>query len=189
MKVRLIYASIILITLASCQKQASTPPDPTGTLSVSINYTVDPTPLVLYQGIAADGPYVPCPNCLPPISYPYVRIRMGTNASLNALFVADICDNASFGNPSYNYGGVAEIADMGSVKGLGSVTSIPTTGWSTTSALEIGRGYVVRYRATKDYYAASSLPYIYSRLYVTDWVISATNGGIIGAKIKYQNDF
>lgn len=70
------------------------------------------------------------------------------------------------------------IASIGSVKGLGNVSSIPMTGWSDAVAVEPGAGYVA-YDSDRDEFV---------RIFVTDWVIS-TSGGIIGADVKYQKPF
>lgn len=68
---------------------------------------------------------------------------------------------------------------------LADVTTLPSSGWSNTVAVTPGDGYIVKVTCTSE-----NTPYYgntyYCRIYVTSWTTSATNGGIIGAEIKYQ---
>lgn len=76
------------------------------------------------------------------------------------------------------------IASIGSVKGLGNVDYIPTTGWAREVAVRPGTGYVV---AENNYpYDGSNMTF--TRIYVEDW-IAGISGGIIGADVKYQTPF
>lgn len=76
------------------------------------------------------------------------------------------------------------IASVGTVKGLGNVDYIPTTGWAKEVAVKPGTGYVV---AINDWpYDGSDMVFI--RIYVEDW-IAGISGGIIGADVKYQTPF
>jgi hypothetical protein len=70
----------------------------------------------------------------------------------------------------------AYFASVGAVKGLGNVSTIPTTGWAEQMSVIAGNGYVA-YNNDK-----------YYRIYVVDDIV-ATTGGIIGADIKYQKPF
>lgn len=72
-------------------------------------------------------------------------------------------------------------ACIGEVKGLGNVSYIPKYGWSTQVRVTPGSGYVV-YRANGG--TEGKFYRIYVERYITD-----TNGGIIGADIKYQEPF
>ena len=72
----------------------------------------------------------------------------------------------------------ADIASVGSVTGLGNVSTIPTTGWTDEVAVVPGNGYVA-YLANRD---------MFVRIYVIDY-ISSTSGGIMGADVKYQYPF
>ena len=68
---------------------------------------------------------------------------------------------------------------------LGDITTIPTSGWSQSVAVQPGNGYVVRVKCISEgspYYGQT----YYCRIYVTSWTKSAVNNGIIGAEIKYQ---
>lgn len=65
---------------------------------------------------------------------------------------------------------------VGEVESLGSVNTIPIGGWSQNLAVIPNNGYIARYGNN------------YARIYVVDYLIS-TQGGIMGATIKYQSPF
>lgn len=65
------------------------------------------------------------------------------------------------------------IASVGSVQGLSSITKVPESGWTSTTAAIPGYGYVLRHN------------HVYARLYVVDYMES-TSGSIMGCTIKYQ---
>ena len=69
-----------------------------------------------------------------------------------------------------------QAANVGKVNGLGNIEKIPSTGYVTKLSVEPGYGYVFKIMDT------------YARLYVVDWMID-TDGGIMGAKVKYQYPF
>ncbi len=69
------------------------------------------------------------------------------------------------------------ITNLGIVNGLGSITTIPTSGYSSQTSVELNHGYVIQLECG-----------IYARLYVVDWIVNTSNG-IIGAKVKYQFPF
>ena len=83
-----------------------------------------------------------------------------------------IDDANNFGS-SYNE---VSFVSIGEVEALGHVTTIPTEGWSSTVAVIPGNGYLVRHEG------------LFARLYVVDYIIN-TQGGIMGATIKYQSPF
>jgi len=77
------------------------------------------------------------------------------------------------------------------MKGLGNITAIPQTGFTIPSsynttdvACEVGHGYVVKFEPINNL----DTPAVYVRLYVEESIIS-TDGGIMGAKVKYQYPF
>ena len=77
------------------------------------------------------------------------------------------------------------ICSLGALKGLGNITSIPTSGFNVPTspysvACEVGHGYVIKYE--------NDTQVIYVRLYVVESIVS-TSGGIMGAKVKYQYPF
>lgn len=73
-----------------------------------------------------------------------------------------------------------DIVCVGRCSGLGQINSIPKNGWSDKSAVRENFGYIIR---AKDLQYSSS--FIYARVYVMRYLIS-TDGGIIGATIRYQ---
>jgi hypothetical protein len=80
------------------------------------------------------------------------------------------------------------ICDLGVMKGLGNITSIPDAGFTvpTTStngtvACEVGHGYVVRFHNL-----GSSSGQVYNDQYVRLYVVESISGG---AKVKYQFPF
>ncbi len=159
--------------------------DPSGTITTNINYYANPTPITLYQGLADDGPYqggwgVQCP---------YLMIVAGMNVSLNFVFNVGINGVLDFSTNQGTtwYSGGTEVADVGKVNGLGDVTTKPTSGWASTCAIQVGHGYVIRFKKSKNY-ATANLPYLYARIYVVEWVEDVSNE-IIGAKMKYQVPF
>ena len=79
------------------------------------------------------------------------------------------------------------IASVGEVAGIGNITSIPQTGWSSSVAVIPSYGYVV----ATPWQENGNIDYDhlqYARIYVVDYIVG-TSGGIIGATIKYQSPF
>lgn len=173
-----VFAIILIAFLSSCEKD-DTVPDPAGAITISINYTVNPMSIVLFQDI----------DEAPDQGWPYVQIKVGIrNASMNFEFDAIQSDNINIGHPyNIHYGVGGEIANVGNVNGLGEVTNKPSSGWTNICAVEVGQGYVVRFKHSKNYVTAN-LPYYYARLYVVG-LLTNTTGGVIGAKVKYQFPF
>lgn len=77
-----------------------------------------------------------------------------------------------------SYHDCVKFASIGTVNGLGNIVGIPSAGWTDRISVKPGEGYVA-YDTSRDKYY---------RLFVEDYII-ATNGGIIGADIKYQAPF
>lgn len=187
-----LYASFFLLILVaictSCTKQDEAISDPPGTITISINYTSNAAPITLFSGLAADGPYV-----YNTYTYPYLNLFAGMDVSLNFVYYASVVQNnsGSLTNPIWyglgmgSYG--CEVANVGKVSGLGSITSKPSSGWASTGAVQIGYGYVIRYRNSKNS-GPSTLPYSYARLYVVDW-LKSVSGAVIGATMKYEPSF
>lgn len=97
----------------------------------------------------------------------------------NASSGTTTIDNGICINKSDNFEGYytnVYFASVGAVKGLGNVTSIPTSGWANQVAVKPGYGYVAYYNDT------------FYRIYVEDY-IENTSGSVIGAEIKYQKPF
>lgn len=75
----------------------------------------------------------------------------------------------------YNFDGGYFIS-LGTVKGLGNVSYIPTTGWASNVSVRSGNGYVAYSYGT------------FYRIYVEKEIVGTT-GGIIGYDVKYQAPF
>jgi hypothetical protein len=75
----------------------------------------------------------------------------------------------------YNFDGGYFIS-LGTVKGLGNVSYIPTTGWASKVSVRSGNGYVAYSYGT------------FYRIYVEKEIVGTT-GGIIGYDVKYQAPF
>lgn len=84
------------------------------------------------------------------------------------------------------YVSYGDIVSVGSVQGLSSITKVPESGWTSTTAAIPGYGYVLRYA---HYYYDDAHNWVYdsqyARLYVVDYMES-TSGSIMGCTIKYQ---
>ena|GEM_PF-993969 len=89
-------------------------------------------------------------------------------------------DNFNVNSGSY---GSVSICNLGAMKGLGNITNIPQTGFTTpqysttTVACEEGHGYVINFGGS-----------MCVRLYMEESIIN-TAGGVMGAKVKYQFPF
>lgn len=99
-----------------------------------------------------------------------LSMRNDDGTSLNGLYI---------GKDDNFHGSYWKIASVGSVKGLGNVASIPLAGWADKVSVTPGHGYVAYNSNSDEYY----------RIYVTEYMASATTGGVIGADIKYQKPF
>lgn len=86
---------------------------------------------------------------------------------------------ASDGNFSCSQG--CEFASVGKVNGLGNVVEIPTTGWTKVLYASPGNGYVAA--------MVGSTGVGYVRMFVTNYMTSASNGGVIGIYLNYQSPF
>jgi hypothetical protein len=205
--------SLLVLSVSGFGCGAGEAADPEGTIDLTINYTSTPggMTLLLWQGTDEDPdiatpvqPTANIPPCPPPGGglcdavdpatefpqpipvYPLSQLYTGIrDSSLNFSFraIGSLADGTvETDDPT---GG--EIADVGNVDGLGAVLEKPAMGWTTLGAVEVGHGYVARFRHSRNY-ADTSLPYFYARLYVTGWVLDV-NDGMIGAKVKYQLPF
>lgn len=179
MRNTLLISLILLLGLivTACKKDIE---DPDGTVTYSYNYTAPNSYVSLWTG---SDEHIGA-------TYPYATIRFEIrDASLNFSFTsinANDINIVSYVQISPFMGG--EMVDIGSVKGLAEVEEKPSSGWVCTAAVQVGHGYVLRYKHAYDYGAASELPYFYARAYVDSWVKNTQNE-IIGAKIKYQQPF
>lgn len=122
-------------------------------------------------------------DCIDPEDAVTVNIRNdgGGVTILDCYFTINTANNFVSGS---NY---VTLVSVGEVSGLGCVTSIPQSGWSSQVAVIPGNGYVLNYRK----YDEPTGSYIvkYARLYVVRYILNATNEGILGAEIKYQDNW
>jgi len=77
-------------------------------------------------------------------------------------------------------------ASVGQVGGLGNVTKIPDSGWTTTLAVTPGNGYVAACWGRNN---SDEAMITFARIYVDNWTTAAGSSGIIGVEIKYQYPF
>ncbi len=78
-----------------------------------------------------------------------------------------------------------EFVDMGT-KRISKIKNIPTQGWASSVAVLPGHGYIFRAREAGYYGEVYGGEYQYGRIYVVDYIESASSGGIIGAEIQYK---
>ncbi len=168
----------LIYLVTACKPEDTTPPDPVGTNTYIFRAEEKGYNLDLYKSTDDD----------PLHNFVWIRFGLSSNA-LNFGFITVNYINSDFSSSYYNirYENGGEIVNLGKVDGLGSITDIPTSGWTSSSAAEVGHGYVVRYKHTSEY-GNTALPYYYARFYVTEY-INNTTGGIGFVKVKYQNDF
>lgn len=182
MKLRLLFPAALMMMVFStgCIKDKDTVPDPDGTMTYSFNYTVQSSYVILYQG--ADL------HVTSGERYCQILFRI-LDASMNFSFTSISALDPNIVQWMLISNGMGgEMADLGEVEGLGAVTTVPSSGWSNSLAVQKGHGYVCRFRYAYDYPAATELPFHYARFYVEDLTVG-TNGGIIGARVKYQMPF
>lgn len=82
-----------------------------------------------------------------------------------------------------------EIVSIGETSGLGAIRNRPEKGWAFQSAVIPKCGYILRHKSMSDKNGKPTRDgYNYCRIYVVDY-IKSTDGGIIGATVKYQSPF
>lgn len=84
-----------------------------------------------------------------------------------------------------------DIVCVGSVGGLGRINNIPSSGWTNQVAVQPGQGYIIRSKNPNGNNGANYYNqwYKYARVYVVDWIEGASSGGILGAIIRYQDNW
>jgi hypothetical protein len=87
-------------------------------------------------------------------------------------------------------GTTSSIVCVGNVKDLGKITDIPNSGWTNSDiAVKPGYGYIIKHRYYEEFYEGYVIDTCYyARIYVVDWIVS-TSGGILGATIRYQDNW
>jgi len=169
-----VFAGVLLTLVPSCGLMPVADPD--GTMTISLVDYHEGVPM--YQG-REEGPDQ---------YWPYVSLVVQIyENSMNFTPTAVSAMDSAITNYYIRHGYGAELANLGQVEGLGSVTEKPTSGWAGTTAVEANHGYVVRFKHSYDV-GAPGLPYYHYRMYVQD-VLTDIYGGFAGATVKYQGPF
>jgi hypothetical protein len=187
----ILFLFLTTTLIYSCgDNSSSTPSDPAGTITVSINYTAG-TQVQFYSGTDA-CPYTVCSTyegdqCTQYSRYSNVNIYLTMSSDVNFhshSCVTNIDDCYS------NYGHFSdkaiEYTDMGSVNGLGDLKGkkIPESGWTPMAYVAEGHGYFARYKHSYST-SCTAEDYTYAGIYVVRYQTSS--GKIIGAVIKMKN--
>lgn len=119
-----------------------------------------------------DGNIKPDVNVNDPAGTVSLSMMKGHDLNEGATYIGN--SSIHIGN-DYNFDGGYFIS-LGTVKGLGNVSYIPTTGWASNVSVRSGNGYVAYSYGT------------FYRIYVEKEIVGTT-GGIIGYDVKYQAPF
>ena len=119
-----------------------------------------------------DGNIKPDVNVNDPAGTVSLSMMKGHDLNEGATYIGN--SSIHIGN-DYNFDGGYFIS-LGTVKGLGNVSYIPTTGWASKFSVRSGNGYVAYSYGT------------FYRIYVEKEIVGTT-GGIIGYDVKYQAPF
>lgn len=111
------------------------------------------------------------PNDIVPDPEGTITLSMRNSANGNTFI-----NNQIHISSSDNFVG-GKIVSVGSVRGLGNITSIPKTGWAEEVSVRPGYGYVI--------YSDN----IFYRVYVESYILAAGTEGVIGAEVRYQYPF
>lgn len=120
-----------------------------------------------------DGNIKPDVNVNDPVGTVSLSMMKGHDLNEGATYIGN--SSIHIGN-DYNFNGGYFIS-LGTVKGLGNVSYIPTTGWASKVSVRSGNGYV----------ACDPYGFFY-RIFVEKEIVGTT-GGIIGYDVKYQAPF
>lgn len=119
-----------------------------------------------------DGNIKPDVNVNDPVGTVSLSMMKGHDRNEGATYIGN--SSIHIGN-DYNFDGGYFIS-LGTVKGLGNVSYIPTTGWADNVSVRNGNGYVAYSYGT------------FYRIFVEEEIVGTT-GGIIGYEVKYQAPF
>ena len=186
------FVTILLCCSSSCKKSATTaasttpPPDPPGTNVVNL---LTGTGIVLDDTVNAFATYGTAG-----LGYYFytnsLLLDLDANLNLNFSYAAGV--NAGL---SWIVGCSNGIINLGPVNGLASITTHPTSGFSSTSLAQVGTGYVVESVDNNPVGSKlvgttyTSVPRtLYYRIYVTTTVLNTSNA-VAGYTIKYQGPF
>lgn len=98
-------------------------------------------------------------------------------------YASDVDLGISVSNNFYVYSWYTNcsITCVGSVSNIRRINRIPEFGWAGEVSVKPGNGYIIRHENCNGNCR-------YARVYVEDW-IESTDGGIIGAVIRYQDNW
>ena len=99
-------------------------------------------------------------------------------------------NNSNNFDPRGSYSDV-DVVCVGEVSGLSKITEIPTSGWVKQVAVQPGQGYIIRSKnctSINENVTYNKTFCKYACVYVVDW-IEGTSGGIIGAVIRYEDNW
>lgn len=119
-----------------------------------------------------DGNIKPDVNVNDPAGTVSLSMMKGHDLNEGATYIGN--SSIHIGN-DYNFDGGYFIS-LGTVKGLGNVSYIPTTGWASNVSVRNNNGYVAYSNGT------------FYRIFVEKEIVGTT-GGIIGYDVKYQAPF
>lgn len=117
-----------------------------------------------------DGNIKPNVNVNDPVGTVSLSMMKGPSIREGATGIGSI-----YIGDDYNFDG-GNFISLGTVKGLGNVSYIPTTGWASKVSVRSGNGYVAYSYGT------------FYRIFVEKEIVGTT-GGIIGYDVKYQAPF
>lgn len=124
------------------------------------------------DSIDGDGNIKPDVNVNDPVGTVSLSMMKGRTIYDGATGIGSI-----YIGDDYNFDGGAFIS-LGTVKGLGNVSYIPTTGWANKVSVRCDNGYVAYSYSHEAFY----------RIFVEKEIVGTT-GGIIGYDVKYQAPF
>lgn len=124
------------------------------------------------DSIDGDGNIKPDVNVNDPVGTVSLSMMKGRTIYDGATGIGSI-----YIGDDYNFDGGAFIS-LGTVKGLGNVSYIPTTGWANKVSVRCDNGYVAYSYSNEAFY----------RIFVEKEIVGTT-GGIIGYDVKYQVPF
>lgn len=184
------FVPVLLFCFSSCKKNTTgggtSAPDPSGTNVVNL---LTGSGVILDDTVNAFATYGTAG-----LGYYFYTNSLSLNldGNLNLYFNYGADVNGSL---SWIVGCSNGIINLGPVNGLGSITTHPTSGYSSTSLAQVGAGYIVE--SIDNNPVGSKLvgtTYVsvprtlYYRVYVTATVTNTSNA-IAGYTIKYQGPF
>ncbi len=149
----LIIVLTISVFFSGCSKKNNVAPaDPTGTITANLGF-----------GFAGGVTLINDANG-------YIRLILSDNLNIDPAEEDDLPAPAT-----------ATIANVGTVSGLGAITSHASAGYSNNISATAGTGYVV------EIINIAPVPQYY-RIYIQSFQLSSS-GAVLGATIQYQGPF